>query len=109
MRAGQVSLTFDRDREGRGIGGGEVRVAAEWWVEQETAMATGPEFMLGQEVRVWYSSARAWKVARIRAFRFHGATGTYTYELECEGRINTHSYRADQLQPVRRGGGKSRT
>jgi hypothetical protein len=67
-----------------------------------------PAFEIGQAVRVWYKSARAWKAARIRAVCLHWASGTYTYGVECEGRINTHWYRADELRPVRRGGARSR-
>ena len=45
-------------------------------------MAVGPAgFLIGQKVRVWYSSARAWKVVRIRAIQFHHATETYIYGL----------------------------
>jgi hypothetical protein len=64
-------------------------------------------FEIGQRVRVWYSSARAWKVARIRSVCFDIASRTYTYGLECEGRINTHWYRAGQLQPYRRSRSRS--
>jgi hypothetical protein len=60
-------------------------------------------FTIGQRVRVWYSSARAWKLARVRSICLDLATGKCTYGLECEGRINTHWYKADKLQPVGRG------
>src|SRR5262245_55072692 len=73
-------------------------------VEQVIPITTGAtKFSIGQKVRVWYSSTRTWKVATIRAVCLHWATRTHTYGLECDGRINTHWYRADQLQLVRSG------
>ncbi len=61
-------------------------------------------FDLGERVRVWYRSARKWKVATVRAWIFvpggHSLVADY-YQVRCNGTDNRRYYRADELRPVK--------
>lgn len=59
--------------------------------------------MPGERVRVWYKSAREWKLATVRALVFdrsrRSASPTF-YQVTCEGKENPRYYRREELQLV---------
>lgn len=57
--------------------------------------------MPGERVRVWYKSARAWKIATIRALVFDRSRRSPNpafYQITCEGKENPRHYRRQELQ-----------
>ena len=62
------------------------------------------KFDLGERVRVWYKSARKWKVATVRTWIFlpYGRSGAPDYyQVRCEGKDNPRYYRAEELHPLK--------
>lgn len=57
--------------------------------------------MPGERVRVWYKSAREWKLATVRTLVFdrsrRSASPTF-YQITCEGKENPRYYRREELQ-----------
>ncbi|NJN40822.1 MAG: hypothetical protein HC807_08480 [Gammaproteobacteria bacterium] len=61
-------------------------------------------FDLGERVRVWYRSARKWKVATIRAWIFlpySQGRNPDLYQVRCNGKKNPRYYRAEDLQAIK--------
>jgi hypothetical protein len=57
--------------------------------------------MPGERVRVWYKSAREWKLATVRALVFDRSRRSPNpayYQITCEGKENPRYYRREELQ-----------
>jgi hypothetical protein len=57
--------------------------------------------MPGERVRVWYKSAREWKLATVRALVFDPSRRSANpsfYQVTCEGKENPRYYRREELQ-----------
>ena len=62
------------------------------------------EFDLGDRMRLWYRSARKWKVATVRAWSFprSGRSGAPDdYQVRCDGKDNPRYARAQAPQPLK--------
>ena len=67
--------------------------------------------MPGERVRVWYKSAREWKIATVRALVFDRSSRSRApafYQITCEGKQNPRHYRRDELELLNGGSGPRR-
>jgi hypothetical protein len=68
--------------------------------------------MPGERVRVWYKSAREWKLATVRALVFDRSRRSAHpsfYQITCEGKENPRYYRREELQLLNGHSSKGRT
>lgn len=68
--------------------------------------------MPGERVRVWYKSARQWKVATVRTLvvdKSRRSPRPAFYQITCEGKQNPRYYRREELQLVNGKTGPRRT
>jgi hypothetical protein len=68
--------------------------------------------MPGERVRVWYKSAREWKLATVRALVFDRSRRSGNpsfYQITCEGKENPRYYRREELQLLNGHSSKGRT
>jgi len=58
----------------------------------------------GKRIRVWYSSERRWKTAKVRWFSVDEPTrGKWRvlFQLTCGGKVNPWYYPADEIHPLK--------
>jgi hypothetical protein len=68
--------------------------------------------MPGERVRVWYKSAREWKLATVRALVFDRSRRSPNptfYQITCEGKQNPRYYRREELQLLNGHSSKGKT